>query len=273
MAVPKLSFREAEHIGWTARADSYDAVFTTITNQAIPTILAAFGDLADCVLLDVCCGPGHLVAAAAVAGAKAEGIDFAPSMVDLARHNYPTLRFHEGDAEQLSQADARFDAVACAFGVMHMAHPDLAIAQAHRVLRPGGIFAFTQWAADDELLDIVGAAIARHGNTSIEMPPAPPLMRFSNSGECERTLLAHGFWEIKVSRIELAWHAARPEAVIDLIHGGAVRAAMLIEAQTKADRELIHADILDAVRLRRTPKGRYLVRRPAVLAQGRKPTA
>ena len=66
---------------------------------------------------------------------------------------------------------------------------------------------------------------------------------------------------------------AAGKAVIDLIYGGAVRAAMLIEAQTYADRERIHADILDAVRLRHTPDGRYLLRRPAVLAQGRKPTA
>lgn len=265
-----MSFREAEHAGWMARAGSYDACFATITNQAIPNVLAAFGDLDGRALLDVCCGPGHLAAAATAAGAQAEGIDFAPTMVALAQRNYPAVPFREGDAEHLSQPDANFDAVACAFGVMHMTHPDLAVAEAFRVLRPGGVFAFTQWAAEDELLGIVADAVSRHGNPGVDMPLAPPLMRFSNPDECRRTLLAHGFREVLITRIELVWHGGQPEAVLDLIQGGAVRAAMLIEAQVPRDRERVHAAILEAVKLRRTPDCRYLVRRPVVLAKGRR---
>jgi hypothetical protein len=40
------SFREAEHAGWMVRADSYDALFSAITSQAIPHVLTALGDLA-----------------------------------------------------------------------------------------------------------------------------------------------------------------------------------------------------------------------------------
>src|SRR5271166_5567693 len=68
--VTTMSFREAEHAGWKARADSYDAHFATITNQAIPKMLSAFDELAGRALLDVCCGPGHLAAVAV--GAQAE---------------------------------------------------------------------------------------------------------------------------------------------------------------------------------------------------------
>jgi len=267
-----MSFREAEHAGWTARAESY-ADFATITNQAISYILPLFGNLAGRALLDVCCGPGHLVAVASTAGAQAEGIDFAETMIALAQQNYPEITFREGDAEHLPQPDASFDAVACAFGVIHMTHPDLAIAEAFRVLRPGGIFAFTQWAADDELLGIVAAAVSKHGNPGVIMPPAPPLMRFSNPDECRRTLLAHGFMEVLVTRIELAWHGDRPEAVLDLIHGGAVRAAMLIESQVPKDRERVQAAIVEAIRLRHAPDGRYILRRPIVLAKGQRPIA
>jgi hypothetical protein len=63
-----------------------------------------------------------------------------------------------------------------------------------------------------------------------------------------------------------------PVAVFELIHGGAVRAAMLIEAQAPEDRQRIDAAILEAVSTRRAPGG-YLVRRPALLAQGHKPAA
>ena len=56
-----ISFREAEHAGWTARADSYYAALAAVTGQAIPHILAVLGNSFDGrSLLDVCCGPGHL---------------------------------------------------------------------------------------------------------------------------------------------------------------------------------------------------------------------
>ena len=267
-----LSFRDAEHSGWTTRADSY-ADFATVTGQAIPFILGTFDDLIGRMFLDVCCGPGHLAAAASGEGATVEGVDFAPTMVALARRNHPGIPFREADAECLPHINAGFDAVACAFGLMHMQHPDRAISEAFRVLRSDGVFCFTQWAADDELLGIVGAAVTAHGDPAVAMPPAPPLMRFANPEECQRALLAQGFTDLLVKRIELVWQCARPEAVLDLIHGGAVRAAMLIDAQSSEDRERVQTAIVEAVRNRRTPEGRYLVRRPALLARGGKPKA
>lgn len=131
----------------------------------------------------------------------------------------------------------------------------------------------TQWAADDELLGIIGAAIAAHGNPRVnDLPPTPPMMRFSDPDECQRTLLRHGFQTALVTRIDLVWFGDRPEAVLDVINGGAVRAAMLIEAQAPEDRQRINAAILEAVSTRRASGG-YLVRRPALLAQGQKPAA
>jgi ubiquinone/menaquinone biosynthesis C-methylase UbiE len=269
----KASFREVEHAGWTARAESYDAALAAVTAQAIPHMLAALGDdFGTGSLLDVCCGPGHLAGAANARGARAEGVDFATSMIALAQRNYPAVSFREADAECLPYPDACFDAVTCAFAVMHMERPDLAIAEAFRVLRPGGVFAFTQWAADDELLAMVAAAVAAHGNPNVDgLPPTPPLMRFSDPGECQRTLLAHGFEAALPTRIDLVWRGDRPEAVLDLIHGGAVRAAMLIEAQAPLDRQRINSAILEVVSTRRALDGGYLVRRPAVVAHGRKP--
>jgi ubiquinone/menaquinone biosynthesis C-methylase UbiE len=93
-------------------------------------------------------------------------------MVALAQRNYPAVTFREADAERLPYSDACFDAIACGFGLMHMERPDLAIAEAFRVLRPGGVFVFTQWAADDELLGVVGAAVAAHGKPRVhDLPP------------------------------------------------------------------------------------------------------
>jgi SAM-dependent methyltransferase len=264
------SFREAEHTGWMARAAGYDTLFTSITDQAIGPILSSLGDLRGRTLLDVCCGPGNLAAEAKARGASATGIDFAETMVALATSKHPGVPFRVGDAERLPVPESAVDHVVCAFGLMHLERPDVAIAEAFRVLRPGGTYAFTQWAADDDLLRVVSDAVAAHGSADVQLPPAPPLMRFSDPNECRRTLQAHGFGAVRVGRLELSWRAQRPELVLELIYSGAVRAAMLLEAQPADRRARIHEAIVAAVSAGSESEG-VVLHRPVLLATGTRP--
>ena len=91
-------------------------------------------------------GPGYVAAAAASVGASAVGVDFSSEMVRLAASRYPGIVFQEGDAEALAFPDESFDAVTLNFGVLHLARPDAALAEARRVLVPGGRCALTVWA-------------------------------------------------------------------------------------------------------------------------------
>lgn len=266
----KVSFREAELAGWTARAESYDRLFAPITAQVIAPILRVLEPVAGKRVLDVCCGPGHLSAALAEEGAAVEGLDFAAAMVARARQNYPAVRFGVADAEALPYQDGAFEHVVCAFGVMHLGRPDDAIAEALRVLRPGGRYVFTQWAMDDGVLGIVTAALAEHGEPVTTLPEAPPPMRFSDPAECRRVLETIGFDDAQGERVDIRWTTERPEAILDLIYGGAVRAAMLLDAQAPERRARIHDAIIASVKARAIGNT-FVIRRPAVLAWGRKP--
>jgi hypothetical protein len=96
-------------------------------------------------------------------------------------------------------------------------------------------------------------------------------MRFGDPDECRRTLVLSGFDEVTVDRIEVEWRSDRAEALLELIHGSAVRAAMLIDSQAPEHRVKIHEAIILASG-GNTPGNPIIVRRPTLLACGAKPS-
>lgn len=99
-------------------------------------------------VLDVGCGTGDddLPALAALVGEEGVvvGIDRDPALVvsatqTIVNHGLANAWVFERDAEHLSFASDEFDRVRADRAVQHMQHPDLALAEMWRVLRPGGV--------------------------------------------------------------------------------------------------------------------------------------
>lgn len=67
-------------------------------------------------------------------------LDFSPQMLTLARTKFPTANIHwvEGDAMALPYPDNTFDLITSAFGFRNLTNYAAALAEIHRVLRPGG---------------------------------------------------------------------------------------------------------------------------------------
>ena len=100
-------------------------------------------------VLDVACGTGNTSIPAAKTGADVTGLDIAPNLLEQARKRAQVeglkIEFIEGDAEQLPQADASFDAVISMFGAMFAPRPELVASELLRVCRPGGFVAMGNW--------------------------------------------------------------------------------------------------------------------------------
>src|ERR1700720_2317151 len=71
-------------------------------------------------VLDVACGTGNLAIPAARSGARVTGVDIASNLVEQARKRAAeeklSVKFDEGDAEQLPYPDHHFDVVMSMFG-------------------------------------------------------------------------------------------------------------------------------------------------------------
>ncbi len=124
-----------EDFGHSIRTEAERAAWDRILDLALPRRGALDA-------LDAGCGTGFLSFELAGRGHRVTGIDFAPAMLAEARRKTAergvSIRFEEGDAEQLPFASGSFDLVVSRHVLWTLPHPEAAIDEWIRVLRPGG---------------------------------------------------------------------------------------------------------------------------------------
>ncbi len=90
---------------------------------------------------DVGCGAaGHLTRYLADRGAEVSGADISPGSVAVARRCQPGLRFRVADMCGLPAGDGSLAGIVAFYSLIHLPRPRIpvALAEFHRVLRPGG---------------------------------------------------------------------------------------------------------------------------------------
>ncbi len=119
-------------------------------------------------VLDAACGTGDLSEAFLRAGVRSvTGLDFTAEMLDIAREKAPSgaapLTYVLGDATDLPFEAGSFDIVSIAFGIRNVGEPRRALAEFHRVLRPGGRLIVLEFTTPSNPLIRLGNAIyCRH---------------------------------------------------------------------------------------------------------------
>ena len=125
------------------------AVNEAFTTPPAADLVAFAGVAPNESVLDVGCGTGVVAVTAARVGARVNGIDLTPALLECARHNAAVARVEveltEGDVEAMPYADASFDVVLSQFGHMFGPRPEVTTAEMLRVLKPGGRIAFSTW--------------------------------------------------------------------------------------------------------------------------------
>jgi ubiquinone/menaquinone biosynthesis C-methylase UbiE len=268
------TFHSFEKAGWSEAAvvETYGELVTRLTTQAIPALLDAVGAGRNTRLLDVATGLGEAAAGAAARGAKVSAIDFSSVMVERARRTRVGIEFREGDAQALPFPDRSFDAVVCNFGMLHFPDPERALAEALRVLVPGGRVAFTVWASPERAVGLgvaLGAAQA-YGDpaAAAALPQGPAFFRFSDHGECVRALSNTGFEQCRALEVSQVWRLASVEEFLRALGQGTVRNRALLRAQPHEARERIERAVREGVAPWVTRDGALELPMPAVLASG-----
>jgi ubiquinone/menaquinone biosynthesis C-methylase UbiE len=127
-------------------ADSYADVTRHMLDETPEerAVLARFADMVRArgagTVVDVGCGPGRITAHLRRLGVDAFGIDLSPGMIQVARRDYPGLRFELGSMTDLALADASVTGLVAWYSLIHVPDDEIGTVFEHfrRVLRPGG---------------------------------------------------------------------------------------------------------------------------------------
>jgi demethylmenaquinone methyltransferase / 2-methoxy-6-polyprenyl-1,4-benzoquinol methylase len=117
-----------------------------------------------------------------------------------------------GDAENLPVKDASQDAYTIAFGIRNMTHLDRVLAEAHRVLKPGGRFLCLEFSRViapglDRLYDVYSFAVlprlgeAVAGDGAAYRYLAESIRRWPSQAQFKRAIEKAGFSQVKVRNL------------------------------------------------------------------------
>ncbi len=265
-------FTDFEISSWLKLTENYDALAGRITLQVADAALKAVRIGHGSTLLDVATGPGYIAAKAAHLGADPTGIDFSAEMIDVARNLSPGMKLEVGTAENLRFSDSTFDAVVCAFGMLHFPRPGRAMAEASRVLRSGGRYAFTVWVTPtkDKLFGLIGSVMQQYADPSTPRPAGPTMFMLSDPWVCAALMDVAGFVDVQIEEIPCFFEPASTREIFEFMRKCTVRQAHLYSHQPPEKQREIETALTEAG-ANAMAAGNGRIPCPAILVSGTKP--
>jgi SAM-dependent methyltransferase len=233
---------------WEAERETLAAVHAPVTDALVAALDPQPGDR----VLELAGGTGDVAEALAGRVASLLSTDLSPAMVEAARRRgIPGVEHRALDMQALDLPDSCVDAIVCRFGLMLVPDPALALREARRVLRPGGLLAFATWASArrNPWATAYGPVLLERGLQEPPRPGEPGQFALAEPEAIVPLVLAAGFDDLSVEEVEVEFRFESWAEYRRIVTG---LAAALRETLAGLD-ESTRAEVDEAARARLEP--------------------
>lgn len=192
--------RDRTHIvtEYAKLASEYDSRWSSYIRMTTDATLARMpSELGD--VLDVGCGTGAILSSLVdqFPASKLTGVDASSEMLQIAKDRLPPqVELRTGWAEELAFEHSSFDTVVCCNVFHFIRHPDQALQEMLRVLRPGGVIIITDW-CDDYLTCKLCDIYLRWSD--------PSHFRMYGVSEFQQLIEEAGASQVQIHRYKVTW--------------------------------------------------------------------
>ncbi|CAN5562089.1 class I SAM-dependent methyltransferase [soil metagenome] len=198
-------------------AGRYESVAEQIAGIAETVVTAADhrAPLRDAAVVDLACGTGSAALSAARLGAKVTAVDITADLIEIgagkAQEAGLTVEWRTSDASDTGLPVGAFDATISNMGIIFV-EPQSQVAELARLLKPGGVLAFSSWVRDtvNPLFDPI-----------VKVLGAPPSSGFRPDQWGQRDIatnrLAADFDDIEFAPGVLTWRFDSPESALAFV--------------------------------------------------------
>lgn len=207
---------EAEH--WQQDVERRRHDFADATRRMLEAAGLTPGDH----VLDIAAGTGdQSLLAARIVGPSGSilATDISADMLTIAarvvqQEGLTTITTRVIDAQQLELEDETFDAVICRLGLMLLPHPQQALSEIHRVLKPGRKLAALVWSSPEHnpLWSLPLGILSQYASGAASTGPNP--FALSEPSVFEQELREAGFHMVSTQALPFQSHYASREAFL-----------------------------------------------------------
>ncbi len=239
---------------WGASARDWATIQEGQFSAGYHDVLARTGVGPGTRLLDAGCGAGMAASLAAAIGARVSGIDAAEALIAIARERVPNGDFHCCDLEDLPFEDDSFDVVTGFNSFQFAGNPARSLAEAGRVLRPGGVIAILTW-GDPEGMEAARLVGALRPLLPAPPPGAPGPFALSDETVLKDFARSAGLTPLAVHDGESPWHYPDEATALRGLGSSGVAA----RARGAAGAAAVDAAHAEAIAPFRQPDGSYRI--------------